>query len=71
MSADVTALPTVISSEIESLVGAGCGTVPVATERSTFELLKRSRPLDTQPERESTAVPTTQKAALRRSRPFV
>jgi hypothetical protein len=54
MSAEVTALPTVISSEIESLVGTGCGTVPVATERSTLALLNMSRPPATQPERVST-----------------
>jgi hypothetical protein len=56
---------------MESLVGAGCGTVPVATERSTLLLENISSPPATQPERVSTAKPTTQMAALWRMRPFV
>ncbi|OWK24353.1 hypothetical protein AJ87_23215 [Rhizobium yanglingense] len=71
MSAEVTALRTVISSESVSVLGGVCGTVPVATERSTFESLRKSKPPVMQPESGSIAAPTTNNMAQRHSRPFV
>jgi hypothetical protein len=69
-SADVTALRTVISSESVSVLGGVCGTVPVATDRSTLASLKKSIPPPTQPESDNIAVPMTKNARLRRRRPL-